>query len=108
MVKGRSLSTTTNLIVEAVAIKEGIQCCIDRNLLSLYVESDSLTMINILKEKWEASWSVTMEVDVINRMREGFLIQLKHTLREGNRLADCRYIYAGKFTGSSITSKEFT
>ncbi|KAH0672476.1 hypothetical protein KY290_024709 [Solanum tuberosum] len=52
LVKGRRHPVSTNLFAEAVTIKEGIQLSLDRNLLPFIVETDSLTMINILKERW--------------------------------------------------------
>ncbi|KAH0651818.1 hypothetical protein KY285_030681 [Solanum tuberosum] len=86
--KGRRIPNSTSLVAEAVAIKEGIKFCIDRNLLPLIVETDSHTMVQLLEERWEVSWSVVMEVEAIKRMRENIPIHVKHTLREGNTLAD--------------------
>ncbi|KAH0641918.1 hypothetical protein KY290_033533 [Solanum tuberosum] len=84
VVKGKRIPNSTSL----VAINEGNNLCIDRNLLPLIVETDSHTIIQLLEERWEVPWSVVMEVDAIKRMREGVPIHVKHTLREGNTLAD--------------------
>ncbi|KAG5610506.1 hypothetical protein H5410_021787 [Solanum commersonii] len=70
VVKGKRLLVSTNLFAEALAIKEGIQLKLDINLLPLIVETNSLTMINILEERWEVPWSVAMEVETIKIMRE--------------------------------------
>lgn len=87
-VKGRGLPLSTNIVAEAVTISDGIQFFIDRNLLPLIVETDSPCIINMLKENWAMSESIVKEVKAINKMRKDVLIQLKHTIREGNSLAD--------------------
>ncbi|XP_060211883.1 uncharacterized protein LOC132639457 [Lycium barbarum] len=50
---GKRLEDTTNVIAEAVAIEDGIQYCVDHQLLPLIVETDSLTMQKILDGIWE-------------------------------------------------------
>lgn len=80
-VKRRSLPLSTGIVAEAVAIREGIQFCIERNLLPLIIETDSLSMTNFIERIWEVPWSVVKEVEAINRMRNDVPIQMKHTLK---------------------------
>lgn len=105
IVKGKRIPDSTSLVAEAVAIKEGIQFCIDRNLLPLIVETDSHTMVQVLEERWEVPWSVVMEVEAIKRMREGVPVHVKHPLREGNTLADLFANMTVNFVGTYMVEK---
>lgn len=84
----KRIYNSINLIVEAVAISDGVQFCIDRGFIPLIMEIDSLAMLNILEERWDVPQSVVQEVEVVNRMREGVPIRLKHALREDNTLTN--------------------
>lgn len=103
--KGRSLSISTNLMAEVVAIRVGIHYCIERSLLPLIVEIDSLSMTKFIEGIWEVPWSVVKEVEAINKMRKNVPIQLKHTLREGNTLADFFANLVVNFAGTYLVKK---
>ncbi|WMV58370.1 hypothetical protein MTR67_051755 [Solanum verrucosum] len=45
-------------------------------------------MVHILNGDWETPWSVTMEVNSINRLRNIISVRVQHSLMEGNTLAD--------------------
>ncbi|KAG5615475.1 hypothetical protein H5410_015299, partial [Solanum commersonii] len=64
-VKGRRIIDFTNQNIEAITISEWAQFCCDRG------------------------FSVVKEVEVVNIIRECVPTQLKHTLREGDTLANC-------------------
>ncbi|XP_060210742.1 uncharacterized protein LOC132637707 [Lycium barbarum] len=105
---GRRLSDTTNLIVEAVAIKEGVKYCIDHLFLPLIVETDSLTMRMILDGIWEVPWSISLVVKRIQHLREGRQIQVIHFLREGNCLVDYFTNLVFDFAGTAMFGEKFT
>uniref|UniRef100_A0A0V0HLT4 Putative ovule protein n=1 Tax=Solanum chacoense TaxID=4108 RepID=A0A0V0HLT4_SOLCH len=42
----------------------------------------------MLNGEWDVPWSVTLEVNSINRLRELMTVRVQHFLREGNTLAD--------------------
>ncbi|KAK4718684.1 hypothetical protein R3W88_017022 [Solanum pinnatisectum] len=82
-------------------MREGLQYCFENNLTNIILETDSLALVHILNGDWETPWSVTMEVNSINRLRNFILVRVKLSLREVNTLADffanlvfqfCRYI----------------
>lgn len=87
-VKKRRISNSTNLVVEVIAISNGVQFRIARGFIPLIVGIDFLTKLNILEGRCEVPWSMIMEVEMVNMMRKGFLILLQHTLREGNTLVE--------------------
>ncbi|KAK4736878.1 hypothetical protein R3W88_000575 [Solanum pinnatisectum] len=69
-------------------MREGLQYCFENNLSNIILETYSLAMVHILNGDWETPWSVTMEVNSINRLRNLISIRVQHSLREGNTLAD--------------------
>uniref|UniRef100_A0A0V0HSG0 Putative ovule protein n=1 Tax=Solanum chacoense TaxID=4108 RepID=A0A0V0HSG0_SOLCH len=78
----------TDLVAEAIAIREGLQCCLENNFPNIIIETDSLALVHMLKGEWEIPWNVTMEVNSINRLRNSMSVRVQHSLREGFTLAD--------------------
>lgn len=85
----RNIGIASNILVEAWAIREGLQIAVRKNWSMLIIESDSTTMVDILNGKivfpqsllpliydWRFLMSILQAVEV------------KHTFREGNRTAD--------------------
>ncbi|KAH0679245.1 hypothetical protein KY284_020330 [Solanum tuberosum] len=66
--KGVKLTDSYNLVAEATAIREGLQYCLDKHFHQIVIETNSLSMINILNGEWDSPLSVTMEVNSINRI----------------------------------------
>ncbi|WMV07804.1 hypothetical protein MTR67_001189 [Solanum verrucosum] len=56
---------STNLVAEAKAISEGLQYCFDKGFSSFILESDSLSMVNIINGTYEVHWSVSMETRAV-------------------------------------------
>ncbi|XP_060182325.1 uncharacterized protein LOC132611987 [Lycium barbarum] len=84
----RRISDTTNITAESIAILDGIEFCIKNDLVPVMIESDYLSMINIIQGIWEIPWKISMEVKKINFWRNKGQVQFAHILREGNALAD--------------------
>ncbi|MCD7452921.1 hypothetical protein HAX54_018666 [Datura stramonium] len=51
-------------------------------------ETDSLALVKFIEGEWKIPWSMTLEVKAIKRLMEEATVQIQHTLREGNALAD--------------------
>jgi len=66
--RGLRVPDTTNLVAEAVAIKEALQYYCEKGYTNIIVESDSLTLVHMLNGDWEIPWSVALEVNSINRL----------------------------------------
>ncbi|KAH0650256.1 hypothetical protein KY284_030168 [Solanum tuberosum] len=86
--KGLRIQDTTNLVVEAIALKEGLKFCVENGFTPAITESDSLSVINIINGVWKIPWSVTFEVNSFTRMRTLGTTRVQHSLREANILAD--------------------
>ncbi|KAH0669675.1 hypothetical protein KY289_024168 [Solanum tuberosum] len=72
--KGVRIPDSTDLVAEAIAIREGLQCCLENNFPNIIIETDSLALVHMLKGEWEIPWNVTMEVNSINRLRNSMYI----------------------------------
>ncbi|XP_059301843.1 uncharacterized protein LOC132053753 [Lycium ferocissimum] len=82
------LANTTNICAEATTISDGIECCITRQLTPVNIETDSLSMLNIIEGNWEMPWKISLEVKKIKHWSSMGQVQFAHILREGNALAD--------------------
>ncbi|XP_059315813.1 uncharacterized protein LOC132066527 [Lycium ferocissimum] len=49
----RRLADTTNIIAESVAILDGIEFCIKNDLMNVMIESDYLSVVNIIQGVWD-------------------------------------------------------
>ncbi|KAH0730567.1 hypothetical protein KY290_001567 [Solanum tuberosum] len=86
--QGNMLPDSTNLVAEMIAIRSGLQFCLENHIPKLIVESDSLAAVNIINGIWKIPWNVTLEVNSIRKMMESITTRVQHSLREGNTLAD--------------------
>lgn len=51
VVKGVNFSCSTNLVDKEITIREGLRYFLDNNFYQIIIESNLLTMINILNEE---------------------------------------------------------
>lgn len=98
--KAEDIGLTTNLVVEAKAIVEGLSYCVKMQLHPLIIENHSMVMKKIIEGDWEIPWSIAKEVKRIKEMKEQFNVIFQHDLREGNFVADFLANLAFSFTGS--------
>lgn len=56
------IGETTNIVVEAKAIVEGLEYCVDHDLLPLILKTDSLVMKKIIEGEWYPPWCNVAEV----------------------------------------------
>lgn len=104
--KGFRLPDTTNLIVEARAIRKSLQYCKENGLEQIIIESDSLAMIQFLEGNWAIPWSVVTDINYIQSLRRNLLVRVQHSLWEGITLADyfanLVFDFAGEFQFNSF------
>lgn len=78
----------------------------DNNVFQVIIESDSITMVQILKGEWKVPWSMTMVVNSIKRLCQVISVRVQHSLREGNVLANffanLVFVFAGNFQINSF------
>ncbi|KAH0776320.1 hypothetical protein KY290_007731 [Solanum tuberosum] len=80
----RRLFDGTNLVAEVVALRLGLEYCVQHNLLLVTLETDSLSLKNILDGIWEIPWSIVMEIKKIRMLMKDKEVTVEHILREGN------------------------
>ncbi|PHU07815.1 hypothetical protein BC332_24304 [Capsicum chinense] len=86
--KGAKLQDTTSLVIEATAINEFLRFCRDEGIRQIIVESYSWIIVQVLNQEWEVSWSVSIIVNSIKELMRVITVNVVHSLREGNTLAD--------------------
>jgi len=52
------------------------------------METDSLIIKKVLDEIWDIPWSISVDIQCIKLWMEQAEVEVVHTFREGNRLAD--------------------
>ncbi|XP_049394714.1 uncharacterized protein LOC125859004 [Solanum stenotomum] len=83
-----TIGVATNLIAETTAIWKPLQFILLGIWQSLVVESDSLTLIKILRGESKIPWEISGMVEFLRSHLQARNIQLIHTFREGNQFAD--------------------
>ncbi|MCD7454380.1 hypothetical protein HAX54_024549 [Datura stramonium] len=80
--RGVKLADFNNIVAKTRAITEGLVLYYENGLTNIIIELDSLAMVNILEEKWEVPWCVTMEVITIKSLRRKIIsTRVQHSLR---------------------------
>ncbi|KAH0649792.1 hypothetical protein KY284_029704 [Solanum tuberosum] len=85
---------SSNNLAEARAIKIGLKWCIDHCFNVLTIESDSLTVINIINKATTTIWSIKEESNDIHNMTSKGNFQFIHIFREENNTTDLLANYA--------------
>ena len=66
----------------------GLSLCAQRNFLyQLVVESDSLVLIQILRNVYQCPWTISYDIEQCRKFSQGSM-QFKHCYREANKVAD--------------------
>lgn len=76
------------MIAESRAIREALVYCSNHGWENIEVETDSLSLRNILNNLWKIPWEFLEIVKDILRLMQSKDIQFKHVYREENHLAD--------------------
>ncbi|WMV41314.1 hypothetical protein MTR67_034699 [Solanum verrucosum] len=77
-----------DLIAEAKELVVGLEFCILTHYTQVEMETDSLTMKNVLKGIWEVPWEISLEVKKFKELRKSGVIRVEHVFREGNQMVD--------------------
>ncbi|XP_060216553.1 uncharacterized protein LOC132644029 [Lycium barbarum] len=96
----RKVGDTSCLVAEAKAMYDGLVYCVTNQLLPLYFESDSLSLVKMVEGEWDVPWSISLEVYNIIEWRRKGVIQIGHVMREGNQLADFLANHIFSFAGT--------
>ncbi|XP_071918841.1 uncharacterized protein [Coffea arabica] len=78
---------TTCLRAETLALLIGLQTCVHRGFINLWVQSDSLVLVGVLQRLIQCPWQIRREVRQIWRLVED-PARFSHCFREVNKVAD--------------------
>lgn len=81
--------------------------CVDQQLHSLIIETDSLLLKRIVEGEWETPWCIGTKVKRIKEVRNHFNVIFQYVLREGNVVTDCLANLVFSFAGT-ILFQSFT
>lgn len=103
-VEVRRLFIRTNQATKVVALRLGLEHCVEHNILPVMLETNFYNLKNILDVYLKVPWSTSMEVKRIRMMKLEKEV-VDHTPREGKKLVDfslikflfCRYKQANIF-----------
>lgn len=84
-----------------MALISGLENYVEHHFLFVILESDSLSLKNILDGNWEFPWCIDMEVKRIRMLTPEKEVVVEHTLREGNKLANVFTNQIFYFTGTN-------
>lgn len=60
--ESRRIADSSNLIAEAVALKLGLEYCVEHNLIPLILKTESLALNQMVIGMWEVPWCVAKEI----------------------------------------------
>ncbi|KAG6472994.1 hypothetical protein ZIOFF_066901 [Zingiber officinale] len=81
------LGEGSNIRAELMAILRGLELCVDRQLSPIWLESDSLVALHIIRSSG-ISWEFREEILRIRRLVRQHGVRCTHIYREGNAAAD--------------------
>lgn len=82
------IGISTNMRAETRAVKEALNYCVDQVWDFIQVETDSLAVKNILNKNWQVPWEIIDLVEEIFKIIRVKHIEVIHSYREANQLAD--------------------
>ncbi|KAL0416831.1 UNVERIFIED_CONTAM: hypothetical protein Slati_3515000 [Sesamum latifolium] len=83
-----ALGATTSVIAELTAVWHGLELAIANGLVSLEVEVDAMTVIQLLRSRAFGRWEVHHLIMRIAQIQHVLGLVVRHTFREANRAAD--------------------
>ncbi|XP_060195025.1 uncharacterized protein LOC132625763 [Lycium barbarum] len=86
--QAKNIGIAANMEAETVAVQEAIQYCLAHSLQHVQIETDSLALKNILQDAWKIPWQLIERVEQMPHIMRQLNMQIMHTFREGNQLAD--------------------
>src|SRR3954469_5308371 len=78
----------TSLEAETQALLCGLKHAASLHCTYLWIELDSLLLVNMLTKNYSIPWNIWYYISSIKRLLQGFVFFITHIYREGNKLAD--------------------
>jgi len=73
---------------ESMAIWKALQYCLSQGFQQVSLETDSLTLKNILVRNWKTPWELVERVEDIQEIMSHMDVTIKHIFSKVNQLAD--------------------
>ncbi|KAK6780201.1 hypothetical protein RDI58_022385 [Solanum bulbocastanum] len=73
---------------ETMAIWKALQYCINHGFSNIQLETDSLSLKLIIRSTWKVPWEITEKIEEIKETMNRLNVQIEHTFREANQLAN--------------------
>lgn len=74
---------------EIIAMWNALKYCKRQGISNIILETDSLSLKNMIMRDWKIPWSLTEKIEEIHEIIANIHIQVMHIFREANQLADC-------------------
>ncbi|KAH0781747.1 hypothetical protein KY290_001345 [Solanum tuberosum] len=74
--------------VEVMGVWRAMQYCLTQSFEKIIVETNSLTLKNILTKKWKTPWEQAEKIEEIQKAITVKQVKIKYIFREANSLAD--------------------
>jgi len=82
------LGIRTNMEAETTAIIRALRYCKISNFRNYIIETDSLSVTNMVRNNWKVPWQQVEEIQEIQELLTSTFAQIQHVFREANKLAD--------------------
>ena len=82
------LGEQTNNFAELFAIAKGLELCLERNCMRVWVETDSQIALTLISNKTKGYWSLQPLLLRIRKAITHVEVRFSHTFREANAAAD--------------------
>ncbi|KAH0693326.1 hypothetical protein KY290_021507 [Solanum tuberosum] len=86
--EGEDIGVATNMEAEAIALWKALQFCLGNGFQKVILETDSLSLKNMLIRNWRIPWEIAERVEDSQEIMKPINVQIRHTFREANQLAD--------------------
>ncbi|XP_056697886.1 uncharacterized protein [Spinacia oleracea] len=84
-----NLGTSSPLLAEAMALRNGLLLAIEHNIHHVFTEGDNLLIINILQGQVQCPWKIQVLMKYVNQLLQHFDTSYsRHIYREANRATD--------------------
>lgn len=71
-----SLWLATNMVVDAIAIWKALQFCKTDNMHNIVVETNSFSLVKMIRGEWKIPWEIIDIVEVIQSIKEHININI--------------------------------
>ncbi|KAH0746243.1 hypothetical protein KY285_007900 [Solanum tuberosum] len=86
--EAKRIGFATNMVAEITAIWKAMRYCKEQGYANIFLETDSLSLKNMIRGEWKIPWEIIERVEEIHEMMEISNTQIRHIYREANQLAD--------------------